>query len=77
MHKNCVCSLMCQNKISISVFLNNTVLVHFNYINLKEEEKSLKNICVFFFCKMPIMCFISFQEYKNIKLCEFYDLPVL
>lgn len=50
MHKNCVCSLTCQNKISISMFLSNTVLVHFNYINLKEEEKSPKNIfyCFFF-----------------------------
>jgi len=56
MHKNCVCSLTCQNKISTSLFLNNTVLVHFNYINLKEEEKS------FPFSVTPIMCCISFQE---------------
>jgi hypothetical protein len=76
-HKNCVYSLICQNKISISVFLNNTVLLHFNYMNLKEEEKSSKNffLLFFIFCNTPIMCCISFQGYKHIKLGEFYDLP--
>ena len=38
------------------MFLNNTVLVHINYINLKKEEKSSKNICtVFFSCNTNYM----------------------
>jgi hypothetical protein len=58
MHKNCVCSLTYQNKISMSVFLNSTVLVHLNHINLKEEEKSSKNICTVFFCNTNYVLYV-------------------